>query len=370
MKRYDHFRAEDFVWDSSFREWVLKPSPENQKFWNKWIELHPDRKGHVEQARQIVMSLQISEPELSEEHIASKVEDMLEQLRVQDIQEVEPIAEVGTSWLIWRRLAAAVFLFVALLWVGRQWWQDPSVVATSDSTQVTTQEGLEVFYNQSGHTESYTLSDGSRVSLEPDGKLSYDFASKDQQRKVYLVGTAFFEVERDTLKPFIVHTTELVAKVLGTSFTVEANEGSQSVRISVKTGKVMVLEKSDPLLEQKLSELNISGEVLTPNQQITFSRASLQMEKSLVSEPTLVLPANRAVSFEFEETPASVVFANLAAAYGIEIQYDEGLLKECPLTASLGSLNLHEKLNIVCKAVEARYEIINGQVVIYSKGCH
>jgi hypothetical protein len=35
----------------------------------------------------------------------------------------------------------------------------------------------------------------------------------------------------------------------------------------------------------------------------------------------------------------------------------------------LSDQNLYKKLKIICKAIEAQYELIDGQIIIQSKGC-
>ena len=93
------------------------------------------------------------------------------------------------------------------------------------------------------------------------------------------------------------------------------------------------------------------------------------MVKTLVEKPEIIVPKAQIPHFEFEDTPASEAFATIGKAYGIDILFDEELLRDCPLTAALDSQTLHEKLSIICKAVEARYEILDGQIIIHSRGC-
>ena len=42
MNHYSHFRAEDFVWDEAFRQWILAPTRENYRMWSNWLEENPD----------------------------------------------------------------------------------------------------------------------------------------------------------------------------------------------------------------------------------------------------------------------------------------------------------------------------------------
>jgi hypothetical protein len=59
----------------------------------------------------------------------------------------------------------------------------------------------------------------------------------------------------------------------------------------------------------------------------------------------------------------------LQAAYGIPVLIDEEVLTTCTISASLGNEPFYEKLRIICKIINATYEVIDGTVVINTKGC-
>jgi len=63
------------------------------------------------------------------------------------------------------------------------------------------------------------------------------------------------------------------------------------------------------------------------------------------------------------------VFNALTNAYGIEIIYDADVMKNCYLTASLDDEPLFEKLNMICRTLDAQYEQMDGKLIISSKGC-
>ena len=77
------------------------------------------------------------------------------------------------------------------------------------------------------------LSDGTIVYLNAESKLSYPVTFSETERKVHLVGEAFFDVQKDTTKPFIVDMDSLQIRVLGTEFGVRAYTDEECV----KTGK-------------------------------------------------------------------------------------------------------------------------------------
>jgi len=113
----------------------------------------------------------------------------------------------------------------------------------------------------------------------------------------------------------------------------------------------------------------LTGVVIEPNQQIVFVRESIKMTKSLIPSPELVDSNISIHNFEFDETPVSEVFSELQKAYGIEIIFDKNIMNECPITARLSEMTLYEKLELVCKAVGASYELIDGRIIVEGKGC-
>jgi type II secretory pathway component GspD/PulD (secretin) len=71
----------------------------------------------------------------------------------------------------------------------------------------------------------------------------------------------------------------------------------------------------------------------------------------------------------YDDAPLDKVFGDLSKVYGINIVFDNELLKKCTVTADLSSETFYQKLTLICSAIDAHYELIDGQVVIESTGC-
>jgi hypothetical protein len=71
----------------------------------------------------------------------------------------------------------------------------------------------------------------------------------------------------------------------------------------------------------------------------------------------------------FNGTPVSRVFKRLQELYGIPIVYDEEAVSSCSLFATMGNESFYQKLNIICKAINASYEKIDGNIVVTAPGC-
>lgn len=111
-----------------------------------------------------------------------------------------------------------------------------------------------------GEKKEVRLPDGTMVILNSGSSLEYPEEFEEDTREITLVGEAFFDVHRDTLKPFVITTGELKTKVLGTSFNINAFQESDSTKVSVVEGKVMVYDST-----QKVKE------ILLPNQQLQYN---------------------------------------------------------------------------------------------------
>ncbi|MCF4100786.1 FecR domain-containing protein [Gillisia sp. M10.2A] len=113
---------------------------------------------------------------------------------------------------------------------------------------------------EKGEKKEIKLDDGSVILLNGNSQLSYnhDFT---EARLVKLKGEAFFKVAKNPEKPFIVESSSLRTRVLGTSFNIKNYEGERAV-VSVNTGRVEVTPKAYP--KKKV--------ILTKNEQVTYTR--------------------------------------------------------------------------------------------------
>ena len=267
---------------------------------------------------------------------------------------VRPLPLVRQSWF---RAAAAAVLLMGLFGYGLWQWS----AGRPDRVELMT-----VRMNNTRTPIRLTLSDGSRVTLEPGSFLRYPRRFARTKREVQLTGEAFFDVTRHPDQPFLVVTERVITKVLGTSFRVKAYGGTANTSVVVRTGKVSVFSRSTPATSA--AELS-NAVVLVPNQRAVFYAANARLVKTLAEDPVLLTPASQSPRFEFADTPLPVVFQQLEQAYGVDFVYDEAALTNCTLTARLTNESLYEKLALISEVTHAQYDIIDGQVVIDSRGC-
>ena len=74
-------------------------------------------------------------------------------------------------------------------------------------------------------------------------------------------------------------------------------------------------------------------------------------------------------NFIYRNTSVKDVLTDIENAYQVDIIFDAEMLAECTFTATLSNQPLLEKISIICEAIEAKYEVLDGQVIIYGKNC-
>jgi ferric-dicitrate binding protein FerR (iron transport regulator) len=214
--------------------------------------------------------------------------------------------------------------------------------------------------NDTGGDIAFDLPDGSRVTLKSGGYISYPAQFDKAAREVILGGVAFFEVSRDTLSPFRVHTGEVTTQVLGTSFTIRAPENDESVEVIVRTGKVSVYRGHD-------FGDHPEAVVLTPNQQVSYRKKEEKLIQSVATQPVVLIPESS--SFEVENVPIQDVIEKLIRLYGINIRTANNTILTCPITASFDDQNLYSRIEMICKAIGATYSMSESEIVIEGGAC-
>jgi len=213
-----------------------------------------------------------------------------------------------------------------------------------------------------------TLEDGSRVVLEPKSEIRFVKKFSAQRREVYLSGEAFFTVKRDTHRPFLVYSNEVVTQVLGTSFTIKAYEQDKDITVAVKSGKVSVYPNPRRERTARASHPD-RAVILSPNQQMVYDRRNEKVVKQLVENPQIILPRSKLFKMSFDEVPVAKIFKVLEENYGIDIEYDEEALRKCTLTTAMSDEGLYQRIEVICKAIKAEYVVDDAVIIIKSRGC-
>ncbi|MFO7369750.1 MAG: FecR domain-containing protein [Bacteroidales bacterium] len=118
------------------------------------------------------------------------------------------------------------------------------------------------------------LPDGTRVWLNAESKLSYPATFSDESRNVYLEGESFFEVAKDKSRPFVVHTSGVNIRAIGTAFNVKSYPSEDFIQTTLVEGEVAVEKKSVSSVRNAVVQDKQNVVFLKPNQQATFYKTT------------------------------------------------------------------------------------------------
>lgn len=173
--------------------------------------------------------------------------------------------EPDTSWQGWR-IVATILAFICI-----------GSLLLLLLKQKPVAEGYTTITTPLGQRSMIELSDGSKVWLNAGSKLRYPDHFNGDLREVFLEGEAFFDVAKNERNPFIVHTSEINIRVLGTEFNVKSYPDEGIIETTLVSGAVDIesLEKKETLLK------------LVPNQKAVYIKKSTALNNEKKSEQGL-----------------------------------------------------------------------------------
>ncbi|MGQ7854128.1 FecR family protein [Pedobacter sp. WC2501] len=178
-----------------------------------------------------------------------------------------------------------------------------------------------------------TLSDGTKVWLNAASSLSYPATFSGKERRVELVGEAYFEVHHDASQPFIVSTRGQQIRVLGTSFNVNAYQDDNKTVTTLVNGRVQLSRDGNDEAPQ-----------LHPGEQSVLAGAGFEIAKVDAS----LFVAWKDGQFRFKATPLIEVMRQVERWYNLDIDYT-GIPTDIQIHASISK---DKKLSTVLHALE------------------
>jgi ferric-dicitrate binding protein FerR (iron transport regulator) len=147
-------------------------------------------------------------------------------------ESIRALPSRGVGGLGLLKVAAAI---AVLLGGSLAVWQ---TIRTTDAHHSET--ALRTLTAPAGQRVPVSLPDGSQVILSPGSTLRYAAATfgTTARREVHLEGEAYFDVDHDARRPFVVRAGDLVAEDLGTEFVVRAYPEDEYGRVIVREGLV------------------------------------------------------------------------------------------------------------------------------------
>ncbi|PXZ42958.1 hypothetical protein DMB45_12510 [Sanguibacteroides justesenii] len=198
------------------------------------------------------------------------------------------------------------------------------------------------------------LEDGTRIWVNSESRLRFPLAWGTKERRVYIDGEAFFEVKRDSSRPFIVTSKGIDIRVLGTKFNVASYEGTSEIFTTLVEGAVAI--QSD---EKSLG-------VLKPGDQAVFDSLTGQMNVRQVDVALYI--SWKDGYYKFEGTTLEEIMNTLARWYNIEIHYASEELKGIRFSGRIKRYgDIREFLEILKGTYDVDFQIENRSITVNKK---
>jgi ferric-dicitrate binding protein FerR (iron transport regulator) len=203
--------------------------------------------------------------------------------------------------------------------------------------------------NESSSSFMATLEDGSIVYLAGNTTLSHPEHFRKSKREVYLEGDAFFEVAKNSERPFVIETQKAVYEVLGTSFDIKGGKENQP-SLTVRTGSVKMT-------------LRESGESLIIKAGESAFVSNGKLGKVYTSDLDHFQSYMDRIHFKDERLSdlAGVINRNFGS---LKLEIDPAI-SERRLTATFAKDTPDSLVELICSALGLRYSIMEGVVKIH-----
>ncbi len=267
-------------------------------------------------------------------------------LQEQGRMEKESLAKKKTLWVVWHwtRIAAVLLLLLGIGY-GIGSWREHSVQDVIIQNQLITAKGSK---------GRFTLPDGSVVWLNSETKLTYPSQFAGDKRLVTLEGEAYFEIEKDMKKPFIVQAGEIDVEVLGTCFNVDSYSYTEFVQTALLNGSV------------KISGKGVKEPVyLKPNELFKYQKSDqvFSVREAKVGLYTDWIK-DRLV---FDNDYLSDILISMGGRYNMDIECPEQFASSTRLSFTIRQESIEEVLEAISLIAPIKYKIKNGKAYIIPK---
>ena len=157
------------------------------------------------------------------------------------------------------------------------------------------------------------LDDGTVVWLNSESEFEYPETFSEKERRVKLSGEAYFEVQKDPERAFIVESGGTSVKVLGTTFNLSAYANDPAVVTTLVSGKVEV-------------QTGKENRILTPGRQAIVDKESNTV--SVHEVDTRLYTAWIQGVFEFDGMPLQDITNRLSRWYDVQFEFRDNCGEE------------------------------------------
>jgi len=280
-------------------------------------------------------------------------QDILKNIQKDISEEKKPVLRISRRRIF--QSVAAIGLVIITIYMSRVLSEGGTQALVKGQHESKTPAATRIPQHENDNTLIF-LPDGSKVMLSAGSKLNYPPSFEGMaKREVVLEGQAFFDIKHDSEKPFVVHSGGLETVVLGTAFNIKALSTDNNVEVTVKRGKVKVLDNEKVL------------GIVTPNKRITYNRHKINSVLSDVQKDDDYLEWQNNDLF-IDNLTLSEAVQLIEERYRVKIKIDDPSIEALRFTTTFSkNETLEEAVNSIClfNNLEYNYHKEKGTIHIF-----
>lgn len=203
--------------------------------------------------------------------------------------------------------------------------------------------------------QTFILPDSTHIKMSPNAIVSYSDNFDNNSREINFEGCAYFDVTSNPDKPFKIQVGNMVVEVLGTTFDIKAEKGSEKYFVDLYSGKVKMYS-----IDNKGNQ--IEQIVLLPGEQGVYDNGSQRIERLCQSSSNNIFSIKTGI-LDFNNVSLLTVTQSLSEAYNINI-YLDAKYENLKLTARFENESLESIFETIAAIFDLEIVRIGNTVTI------
>ena len=242
--------------------------------------------------------------------------------------------------------------------------------------QSAAKDTLQTLETPKGKKTAITLSDGTKVIMNADSRLTFPQKFSGNTREVSLEGEAFFDVTHKAKIPFIIHTDKISIKVLGTEFNVRSYPGDSTTETTLIHGMIEVTlndRPDDRIVLKPKEKLVVSNSAAEKNSSAITVVPETHAAELLISNLHYI-PGSDSTAIETSWVNNKLVFQDetfdklaeeLGRKYDVAIEFKNEVIKNYRFTGIFENESITQALEALRLTEKFNYKINGTTIIIY-----